>query len=109
VIDNAERLLKAEMLGTARVARKMGEGFIVPATAVFLRGTRHWVFVETGPGTFEPREVELGHEGTQESLVTSGLGAADVVVSQNGLLLAREFRIAEDAARPAEAAKDAAK
>jgi cobalt-zinc-cadmium efflux system membrane fusion protein len=108
-VDNSERLLKAEMLGSARIARKMGEGFIVPATAVFLRGTRHWVFVETGPGTFEPREVELGHEGAQESLVSTGLSASDVVVSQNGLLLAREFRIAEDAARPADGAKDGAK
>ena len=108
-VDNGERLLKAEMLGTAHIARKMGEGFIVPAGAVFLRGAQHWVFVEAGPGTFEPREVELGHEGAQESLVTAGLAASDVVVSQNGLLLARVFRIAEDAARPAEGAKDGTK
>lgn len=108
-VNNAERLLKAEMLGTAQVARKMGEGFVVPATAVFLRGTQHWVFVETSPGTFEPREVEPGHEGPQETLITRGLQAGDVVVSQNGLLLARVFRIAEDAAKPADSAKDGAK
>jgi cobalt-zinc-cadmium efflux system membrane fusion protein len=103
VVANPERLLKAEMLGTARISRKWGEGVMVPATAVFLRGTSHWVFVQSSPGTFEPKEVKLGYEGAKESLVTSGLSAQDVVVSENGLLLAREFRIAEEAAKVAAA------
>ncbi len=103
VVANPERLLKAEMLGTARISRKWGEGVMVPATAVFLRGTSHWVFVQSSPGTFEPKEVKLGFEGAKESLVTSGLSPQDVVVSENGLLLAREFRIAEEAAKVAAA------
>jgi len=103
VVANPERLLKAEMLGTARISRKWGEGVMVPATAVFLRGTSHWVFVQSSPGTFEPKEVKLGYEGAKESLVTSGLSPQDVVVSENGLLLAREFRIAEEAAKVAAA------
>ena len=103
VVANPERLLKAEMLGTARVRRPLGEGVMVPASAVFLRGTSHWVFVQSSPGTFEPKEVKVGYEGAKESLVTSGLSNKDVVVSENGLLLAREFRIAEEAAKTAAA------
>lgn len=103
VVANPERLLKAEMLGTARIQRKLAEGVMVPASAVFLRGTSHWVFVQSSPGTFEPKQVKVGYEGAKESLVTSGLSPADVVVSENGLLLAREFRIAEEAAKAAAA------
>jgi cobalt-zinc-cadmium efflux system membrane fusion protein len=103
VVANPERLLKAEMLGTARIQRKLAEGVMVPASAVFLRGTSHWVFIQSSPGTFEPKQVKVGYEGAKESLVTSGLSPADVVVSENGLLLAREFRIAEEAAKAAAA------
>ena len=108
VVANPERLLKAEMLGTARIQRKLAEGVMVPASAVFLRGTSHWVFVQSSPGTFEPKEVKVGYEGAKASLVTSGLSAADLVVSENGLLLAREFRIAEEAAKAAAAHHESA-
>ena len=44
--------------------------------------------------TMPSKEVKVGYEGAKESLVTQGLSTHDVVVSENGLLLAREFRIA---------------
>ena len=95
-IANPQRLLKAEMLGTARIQRQLGQGVVVPATGVFLRGTQHRVFVETAPGTYEVREVALTYEGAKESVVSSGLSVGDKVVTDNGLLLAREFRMAAD-------------
>jgi len=95
-IANPQRLLKAEMLGTARIQRQLGQGVVVPATGVFLRGTQHRVYVETAPGTFEVREVVLTYEGAKESVVSSGLSVGDKVVTDNGLLLAREFRMAAD-------------
>jgi cobalt-zinc-cadmium efflux system membrane fusion protein len=96
VVANPNRLLKAEMLGTARIQRQLGQGVVVPATGVFLRGTQHRVYVETAPGTFEVREVVLTYEGAKESVVSSGLSVGDKVVTDNGLLLAREFRMAAD-------------
>lgn len=95
-IANPQRLLKAEMLGTARIQRQLGQGVVVPASGVFLRGTQHRVFVETAPGTFEVREVVLTYEGAKESVVGNGLAVGDKVVTDNGLLLAREFRMAAD-------------
>ena len=95
-IANPQRMLKAEMLGTARIQRQLGQGVVVPATGVFLRGTQHRVFVETAPGTYEVREVALTYEGAKESVVSSGLSVGDKVVTDNGLLLAREFRMAAD-------------
>lgn len=95
-IANPERLLKAEMLGTARIQRQLGQGVVVPASGVFLRGSQHRVYVETAPGTYEVREVALTYEGAKESVVSSGLSVGDKVVTENGLLLAREFRMVAD-------------
>jgi len=95
-IANPKRLLKAEMLGTARIQRNLGQGVVVPATGVFLRGTQHRVFVESAPGTYEVRDVDLAYEGAKESVISSGLIVGDKVVTDNGLLLAREFRMAAD-------------
>ena len=104
VIDNAKRLLKAEMLGTARIQRKLSAGVLVPSSAVQLRGNEHWAYVQTEVGVYEPRRVKLGYEGIQEVLIVDGLQAGELVVKENGLLLAREFRIAqENALKPAEA------
>jgi cobalt-zinc-cadmium efflux system membrane fusion protein len=96
VIDNAQRILKAEMLGTAHIERKLAAGVLVPASAVQLRGTEHWAYVQTEPGVFEPRRVKLGYEGLQEVLIVEGVNANEHVVKENSLLLAREFRNAQD-------------
>ncbi len=103
VVDNAKRMLKAEMLGTARIQRKLAAGVLVPASAVQLRGAEHWAYVQTEAGVYEPRRVKLGYEGIQEVLIVDGVQAGEQVVKDNGLLLAREFRIAqENAHKPAE-------
>ena len=99
VIDNSKRQLKAEMLGTARVERKLASGVLVPATSVQLRGVQHWAYVQTEPGVFEPRLVKLGYEGLREVLITEGVTAGEWVVKENSLLLAREFRIAQEEAQ----------
>lgn len=104
VIDNAKRILKAEMLGTARIQRKLAAGVLVPASAVQLRGVEHWAYVQTEAGVYEPRRVKLGYEGIKEVLIVEGVQAGELVVKDNGLLLAREFRIAqENAHKPADA------
>ena len=103
VVDNAKRLLKAEMLGTARIERKLAEGVLAPASAVQLRGTEHWAYVQTEAGVFEPRRVKLGYQGIKDVLIVDGVQAGEQIVKDNGLLLAREFRIAqENAHKPAE-------
>ena len=99
LIENPDRILKAEMLGTARINRSLGQGLMVPASAVLLRGTQHWVFVKKGTDTFEPRMVKLNYEGSQVSIISTGIQANEEVVTENSLLLAREFRIAEDTAK----------
>lgn len=100
VVANAGRLLKAEMLGTARVQRQLGSGVVVPAQAVMLNGARHFVMVQSQPGVFEQRDVDVGYQGPREVVVTRGLEAGEQIVSDNVLLLARQYRLARDGARP---------
>jgi cobalt-zinc-cadmium efflux system membrane fusion protein len=96
VVANPDRVLRAEMLATARFERSMGTGVTVPAQAVALRGTRHIVFVESAQGVFELREVKLGWQGQKQAVVQSGLDVGERVVSDNLLLLARQFQLAQE-------------
>lgn len=100
LVANPQRLLKAEMLATARFERHFDSGVVVPASAVLLHGAGHSVFVQTRPGEFEPRAVELAYLGPKEVVVSSGLQAGEQVVSDNALLLARQFRQAQNQVQP---------
>ena len=104
-VANPKRLLKNEMLASVRYDRQISASVEVPATAVFLRGNQHYVFVQSQAGVFEPRDVKVSYEGAKQVLLGEGLKAGEQVVVQNGLLLARELRIAQDAAHTAESGK----
>jgi cobalt-zinc-cadmium efflux system membrane fusion protein len=104
-VANPQRWLKNEMLAKVRYPRQVGNSIEVPATAVFLHGNQHYVFVQSQAGVFEPRDVTVSYEGTQKVLLSAGLKEGEQVVSQNGLLLARELRIAQEAAHAAEQSK----
>ncbi|MFN7445344.1 MAG: efflux RND transporter periplasmic adaptor subunit [Curvibacter sp.] len=103
-VANPKGLLKAEMLGTAAFERRFAEGVVIPANASLLQGAQHWVFVQTRPGEFERRRVEISYEGTRDVVISAGLAAGEQVVSENALLLARQFRLARAEALPASAA-----
>jgi cobalt-zinc-cadmium efflux system membrane fusion protein len=96
LVANPERRLKAEMLATARVQRSMGNGVVIPASAVSLRGSRHVVFVQTQPGVFEARDVTLSYTGPREMVVSRGLEVGDQVVTDNALLLSHQFGAAQE-------------
>jgi membrane fusion protein, heavy metal efflux system len=104
-VANPQRWLKNEMLAKVRYQRQVGNSIEVPASAVFLRGNQHYVFVQSQAGVFEPRDVRVAYEGAQRVLLSEGLQEGEQVVSQNGLLLARELRIAQEAAHAAEPSK----
>ncbi|WP_300709640.1 efflux RND transporter periplasmic adaptor subunit [Limnohabitans sp.] len=104
-VANPERLLKNEMLAQVHYQRQVGSNIEVPASAVFLRGNQHFVFVQSQAGVFEPRDVKVSYAGAQRVLLSAGLKEGEQVVSQNGLLLARELRLAQEAAHAAEPGK----
>ena len=85
-VANPERLLKNEMLAQVHYQRQVGSNIEVPASAVFLRGNQHFVFVQSQAGVFEPRDVKVSYAGAQRVLLSAGLKEGEQVVSQNGLL-----------------------
>lgn len=87
-VDNAQRRLKAEMFVTVDLALGGSAGSAeVPAKAVFLRGERHFLFVEEGRGQFSRREVRAGPERDGKVPVLDGLQAGQRVVTDGALLL----------------------
>jgi len=91
VMPNAEGRLKPGMF--ASVALQSGtirSALLVPASAIVAAGNRRTVFVETAAG-YQEREVETGDEVGGWVVVQSGLHDGDRVVSQGGLLLARQM------------------
>jgi cobalt-zinc-cadmium efflux system membrane fusion protein len=86
-VDNPDRKLRAEMFVTAELPQPQQAGVNVPATAVFLKGDRHYTFVEVSKGVFERRAVQVASEHDGTALVTDGLKEGQRVVARGGLLL----------------------
>ncbi len=107
-VANPDRKLKAEMLATARLERHLGGGLLIPASAVVLRGAQHTVYVQTSPGIFEPRDVRISYQDSKLAVVARGLEAGDKVVSENVLLLERQFVISRESDNAKELPNDTA-
>ena len=67
----------------------------VASHSVFLKGDRHYVYVEEGQGKFRRREVKVGIETSGKITVLEGLEAGQRVVTTGALLIEE---IASDAA-----------
>ncbi len=63
----------------------------VPNAALITQGLYTFVFVETQPGHFEKRRVELARQGREYSIIKDGLKAGDRLVSAGALLLDAEL------------------
>jgi cobalt-zinc-cadmium efflux system membrane fusion protein len=86
LVDNAEKLLRAEMYVSADVTARAA-GVDVPTKAVFLENDKHFVFVQTAPGAFARQPVTVGAEGNGRSVIVSGVAAGQRVVTEGCLLL----------------------
>lgn len=86
-VENKDRKLKAEMFVTGETAEVAQPGVEVPASAVFLRGEKNYVFVEETGGTYQRREIRIGGEREGKLLVLDGLKLGEKVVTDGGLLL----------------------
>ena len=67
----------------------------VPTLAVLRTGQRNVVVLDLGNGRFEPREVNLGHEGGGYAEVIAGVAAGDRVVTSAQFLLDSESSLQE--------------
>ena len=87
-------LVKAESLGYApRDAKNIQAPLIIPVTAPLLTGKRAVVYLKTGPGTFEGREVILGPRGDGYYVVKKGLKEGDLVVTSGNFKIDSALQI----------------
>ncbi len=91
-VDNRERLLKAEMFVSVNVPDGAVAAASVPSKSVFLRGDKHYVFVEEQPGEFLRQEVKIGAEQDGRVLVLAGVSPGQRVVSDGCLLLEQSLK-----------------
>ncbi len=100
VFDNADLVLRPEMFAevTIRSDEKLNQ-IVVPAEAVVRSGDYNQIFVMTGPGTFEPRKVQLGVESGGLVAVTEGVQAGEEVVTSAQFLIDSESKLREATAK----------
>ena len=86
-IENPERRLKAEMFVAVEFESAGLPGVDVPATAVFTKGEKSFVYVEEQPARYVRREVEAGAQRDGKIALRHGLRAGERVVTSGSLLL----------------------
>lgn len=93
-IPNRGLALKPDMYVNVRViGAPAAPHIMVPASAVLDRGQKQFVWVETRPGTYEPREVTTGGRHGDAIVITSGVSEGDAVVVEGGFLLDSEAQL----------------
>lgn len=91
-VPNPDGRLKPEMFATITILTSMEERVLtVPTIAVQKDGNRDLVFVEKGPGLFEPRSVAIGLPSGDRVQVIKGLEAGERIVTKGAFELKSEM------------------
>jgi cobalt-zinc-cadmium efflux system membrane fusion protein len=97
-VENANRFLKPGMFATVTIDAKgeqMEKAIMMPEEAVFLDGSKNYVFIQTAPEKFELREIALGRTLGNRLEVIRGLKQGDPVVVKGAFILKSELKKGE--------------
>jgi Cu(I)/Ag(I) efflux system membrane fusion protein len=92
-IDNPRDLFKPGMYADLVIEHDMGEGLLVPESALLRTGVRNLAFRVLPGNRFEPVEVTLGAQFGERFQVLAGLSEGDEVVTSAGFLIDAESRL----------------
>ena len=101
--------LRPDMFVNVDVPVSLPPGLSVPANAVVDTGNSKQVFVQTAPGHFERRAVEIGWRSEDRIQILKGVTEGETVVSEGTFLVDSESRLqaevnsGESAAQPLQA------
>lgn len=100
-MPNPDGVLRSAMYAIADIDVGSAEPVaLIPREAVIDTGEKQIVFVSTGKGRFEPRNVTIGLSGEQGLVeVRSGLKVGEAVVSSGQFLIDSESRLREAIAK----------
>ena len=85
--------LKPDMFVNAIIKVPLGSSIVIPITAVMDTGKRQVVWVESSPGMFEPRDVQVGQKTDDKAQILSGLKPGDKVAVSGGYLIDSESQL----------------
>lgn len=71
----------------------LGDQLVIPVGGVLQSGTRQIVFVNSGSGYLEPRDVQLGSQAGDEYVVLKGLKAGESIVASANFLIDSESQL----------------
>jgi membrane fusion protein, copper/silver efflux system len=100
-LDNPGLVLRPDMFVDVEFDVQEPEGISVPVDAVLDSGRRKAVFVSSGDGVFEPREVIAGSRFGDRVHIVKGIDEGDSVVVSGLFLLDSESRLQLSASRAA--------
>lgn len=95
LLSNPGGRIKPGMYAIVRLASPMGMTLTVPASALVETGERTFVFVETAPGKFTPRDVRIGRRAGDYVEVLSGVNPGQRVVTSAQFLIDSESNLGE--------------
>jgi len=98
--DNTEGLLKPDMFADVSIrASHRVNAIVIPSEAIIRTGRIPKVFVKTGKGRFEPRNVRLGLQTNGETEILEGIKNGELVVTSAQFLIDSESSLKEAAAK----------
>ena len=97
-IPNDDGTLKPGMYADLQLSHQMGEGLLVPTSAIVRTGERAVAFRVLADDRFEPVEVTLGGRFGDRFEILEGLEEGDQVVISAGFLIDSESRLKATAA-----------
>jgi RND family efflux transporter MFP subunit len=92
-LQNPNLKLRPEMYVDVQTAIDLGEGLVVPVSAVLPTGKGNLVFVDKGEGKLEPRFVSLGRKFADAFAVEAGLSEGERVVASANFLIDAESKV----------------
>jgi Cu(I)/Ag(I) efflux system membrane fusion protein len=92
-IPNRDQRLKPGMYADLKIEHQMGEGLLIPDSAVVRTGERGIAFRALDGGRFEPVEVTLGGRFGQQLEVLSGLQAGEKILTSAVFLVDSESQM----------------
>jgi Cu(I)/Ag(I) efflux system membrane fusion protein len=92
-MPNPGMKLKPDMFVNAIIKVPLGSAIVVPVTAVMDTGKRQVVWVESSPGMFEPRDVQVGQRTDDKIQILSGIKSGDKVAVSGGYLIDSESQL----------------
>jgi Cu(I)/Ag(I) efflux system membrane fusion protein len=97
-LENPGAALRPDMFVDVELAVARPAAVTVPADALVDGGVRRTVFVESGEGVYEPREVETGWRAGGRVEIVKGLEPGERIVTSGTFLVDSESRIRAAAA-----------